>query len=175
MNDLQKFRNGLASVYCDLPEEGFNKFLEKVYSMEGSFKLDTAWTTPYTSGDCYEIPDRSNRIQRTNSGRFTPLPMSHILNQDTEWKPQRGERVLVRDSEATGWRERIFLCEIEGSESPYTTVKKAYEAEFEKKEMFEHSCYEQMKPLNQTPLIEVTISEIAKLKGVKPEQIRIKK
>lgn len=175
MNDLQKFRNGLASVYCDLPEEGFNKFLEKVYSMEGNFKIDTAWTPPYTQGDCYEIPGRSNRVHRINSGRFAPLFMSHIFNQDTEWKPQRGERVLVRNSQDIEWMERIFLLEIEGSVSPYVVVQKSEEPKFISKGKFSHIAYQKMKPLNQTPLIEVTISEIAKLKGVKPEQIRIKK
>lgn len=106
----------------------------------------------------------------------TSLPKYNIEDfLEEEWKPKRGETVLVGyKSIKDKWLNRIFLCEIEGAKYPFVCVSKATEKEFEDGEEFSTYSFNQIKRLEKPETIEITIEEIAKMKGVKPDQIRIK-
>ena len=53
----------------------------------------------------------------------TDLPTQSVKDfLETEWKPKKGDDVLVRESEYTAWVKRIFFTEIEGCLNPYITV-----------------------------------------------------
>lgn len=91
---------------------------------------------------------------------------------EKEWKPKRGERVLVWDYK---WdeREAIFIAEIEGDIFPYVAVRQEYEGNFLKGEKFLTYQWKNMKPIPQVK--EVTMQEIAEKFGVEVEQLKIKK
>src|SRR5690625_3593456 len=77
---------------------------------------------------------------------------------EQEWKPKRGERVLVWNIEGHE-TEAIFIAEIEGGIFPYVSVSQGYEKEFLKGEKFLTHGWSYMKPLPQVK--EVTMQEIA--------------
>jgi hypothetical protein len=85
----------------------------------------------------------------------------NLWNNQTEWQPKRGDRVLVWDSDEKP-KERIFLAEIKGSVSPIVTVPKAHEVYFKNNETFGVTQYKHMKPLPIEHPIEDKVSEAAK-------------
>ena len=75
------------------------------------------------------------------------VPPSKVTIVETEWKPKRGDRVLVWDDVESAAKERIFLSEIEGSWFPIIVVAPNEEYKFIQGEEFLTSAYRQMKPL----------------------------
>jgi hypothetical protein len=70
----------------------------------------------------------------------------NLWNNQTEWQPKRGDRVLVsnlNDNEV----ELIFVTKIEGSHYPYVVVNPLSEDDFYNNLQFNTSCYKHMKPL----------------------------
>lgn len=88
-----------------------------------------------------------------------------------EWKPKRGERVLVWDSGMDKKNERIFLTEIEGTSRPFYVVPECEEKNFLEGKPFATLPYTQMSSIPKK--IKVSIQEIANWKGVDVEQIEI--
>jgi hypothetical protein len=66
-------------------------------------------------------------------------------NQEPEWQPKRGDRVLVWDD--YNYCERIFLAEIKKSEYPIVTVNYHYEKDFLNGDVFSVVCFKYMRPL----------------------------
>lgn len=67
--------------------------------------------------------------------------------QETEFSPKRGDRVLVWNDGKSFEFERIFLTKIEGTEEPIYVVAKQSETSFIGGGMFYIETYEHMKPL----------------------------
>ena len=70
----------------------------------------------------------------------------NLWNNQTEWQPKRGDRVLVsnlNDNEV----ELTFVTKIEGSHYPYVVVNPLSEDDFYNNLQFNTSCYKHMKPL----------------------------
>ena len=67
-----------------------------------------------------------------------------------EWKPERGEMVLVRDHDSNEWDSRIFLVEITGATRPFVTVARADQDEFNKGLTFGFIPWRQMKQIEKT-------------------------
>lgn len=76
--------------------------------------------------------------------------------------PQRGDRVLVRDSVSRPWVERIFVSYIQGARYPYVCVLPEHEADFINGVPFLFNTYGYMKRINKV----VTEAEVAKAFGV---------
>ena len=95
-----------------------------------------------------------------------------ITLPEPEWKPKRGDRVLVWDNEGDE-RERIFITQIEGDIYPYVAVNFLLEGNFIRGEKFTTVGWKNMKPIPQVK--EVTMQEIAEKFGVEVEQLKIKK
>lgn len=94
-----------------------------------------------------------------------------ITLPEPEWKPKRGDRVLVWNIEGHE-TEAIFIAEIEGGIFPIVAVSFWYEEKFNKGEKFLTDQWKNMKPLPQVK--EVTMQEIADKFGVTVEQLKIK-
>lgn len=105
------------------------------------------------------IMDKGVLMQLQGSNNYTKAQI--LFNQwnnpteespkiETEWKPKRGDRVLVWDDEDDPI-ERIFLAKIEGAKNPIVVVNGDYKNEFENNEPFDSSQYEYMKPLPIEP------------------------
>lgn len=67
--------------------------------------------------------------------------------QEPEFSPKRGDRVIVWDFDESKAHERIFLADIKGSVSPIVTVPKVHEVYFKNNETFGITQYKNMKPL----------------------------
>lgn len=67
--------------------------------------------------------------------------------ESEEWKPKRGDRVLVWNSNGEIALERIFLTEIEGAYLPIKVVPKDFEEHFLNGREFGNWGYKHMKPL----------------------------
>lgn len=67
--------------------------------------------------------------------------------KEPEWKPKRGDRVLVWDDSEDLARDFIFLEYIKGSNYPYIVVSKSNEENFIKNIDFGTSVFKHMKPL----------------------------
>ena len=93
-----------------------------------------------------------------------------ITLPDPEWKPKRGDKVLVWENEGDE-REAIFIAEIEGAKYPVITVAYGYEEDFKDGKTFDIAGWSYMKPYKK----EVTMQEIAEKFGVDVEQLKIKK
>jgi hypothetical protein len=92
----------------------------------------------------------------TDSDYYYPaeLVIAQLEKQETEieneiFKPKRGDRVLVWDSDEEYAEERIFLTEIEGAEYPYVCVSKNSEKLFEEGKYFTICDRKYIKPLPQ--------------------------
>ena len=72
--------------------------------------------------------------------------------KETEWQPQRGDKVLVWDD--NNYCERIFLAEIKKSKYPIVTVHHHYEKDFLNDDVFSVVCFKYMKPLQAEQPIE---------------------
>jgi hypothetical protein len=106
----------------------------------------------------------------------------NLWNNQSEWQPQRGDRVLVWDDDEKLAEERIFLAEIKGSILPIVTVTFDYENDFKKENEFETTEWKNMKPLPieqpketdfKTKVIELIEGKINDLKGYEKRQIEI--
>jgi|SRR5690625_3226070 len=134
-----------------------------------------AWDGSFTKEDDY-----IKRYYGVINGYFDNYSMQHIKKYNAEiitlpepeWKPKRGERVLVWNIEGHE-AEAIFIAEIEGGIFPYVTVSFEDEGNFLKGEKFLTYEWKNMKPLPQVK--EVTMQEIAEKFGVEVEQLKIKK
>jgi hypothetical protein len=100
----------------------------------------------------------------------------------TEWRPKRGDRVLVWDDDEKLAEERIFLVKIEGCKLAIRTVAPGEDTKFFKGEEFSSSGYKYMKPLPieqlketdfKTKVIELIEGEINDLKVYEKRQIEI--
>ena len=73
--------------------------------------------------------------------------------KQTEWKPKRGERVLVWDNDESDTAERIFLAEIEGAAIPIIVVRYGNESEFLNNKLFYTIGYKYMKQIQKPEVI----------------------
>lgn len=67
--------------------------------------------------------------------------------EPTEWKPIRGERVLVWDDNEESAKEKIFIIESEGESYPYRAVTSGHDSLFLEGHPFESCGYKHMKPI----------------------------
>ena len=96
------------------------------------------------------------------SGDKTDLPTQSVKDfLIPEWKPERGEMVLVRFStlnEWGGWCPRIFITEAVGSRQPYITVTERDTDNFRNGLDFDITMWGQMKQLiPEEPRVEVSV------------------
>jgi len=78
----------------------------------------------------------------------TTLPNQSVKDfLEAEWKPKKGDDVLVRESEYTAWVKRIFFTEIEGCLNPYITVSYVDEIKFHEGFGFRITPWAEMKQL----------------------------
>jgi len=93
------------------------------------------------------------------------LTLQQFIEMTTEeFNPKEGELINVRDKCSTHWYTRYFIKKLENGQ--IITAEKNI-----KNEYCFFGWHPEMKPIE---IFELTIEEIAKLKGCKPEQIRIK-
>lgn len=86
--------------------------------------------------------------------------------------PQKGDTVWVRDFDSEDWVERIYLGSLgDNLALPYCTIGR--DQNLEDGDCLT-VCWKQMKPFVELKEVEVTLQEIAELKGVSVDQIRIK-
>ena len=77
----------------------------------------------------------------------------------SEWKPVRGEMVLVKGKYPGGWHERIYLGKIKGSHLPYAVVQSAEEAKYHAGEKVNPTYWKQVKQLKPaSDEVELTIN-----------------
>jgi hypothetical protein len=116
---------------------------------------------------------------KLTTGQFIEL----FDKKEPEWKPKRGDRVLVWDDSEDLARDFIFLEYIKGSNYPYIVVSKSNEENFIKNIDFGTSVFKHMKPLpieqpKETDFkskfeaaIELIETKINDLKGYEKRQI----
>ena len=89
------------------------------------------------------------------------------ITKTDQWKPVRGEMVLVRSTIRDEWEPRIFCAEIERAELPFLTVSHATENKFIEGSFFGLTNWFQMKQLmvpcakpeeNPNEMIKVTVT-----------------
>lgn len=86
--------------------------------------------------------------------------------------PQKGDTVLVRDRDHEDWEERIYIGTL-GTELMYPHFTLSKNSKLEDGDCLS-THWAQMKPSVEPKEVEVTLQEIAELKGVSVDQIRIK-
>ena len=77
-----------------------------------------------------------------------------------EWKPERGEMVLVRDHDSNEWDSRIFLVEITDATRPFLTVARADQDEFNKGRTFGVIPWRQIKQIEKPEEIKHELIEV---------------
>lgn len=160
---IQELREGKCALYV-------TKEVDKRINDVFQETLNSSHNLGGWSGYFYYVIDGSVRWSTS-----TNLPKYNIEDfLKEEWKPKRGEPVLVRDNDNEVWNERVFIAEIEGAYNCFLVACIGEESKFKNGEKFYLSSFNRMKRLEKPETIEITIEEIAKMKGVKPDQIRIK-
>jgi hypothetical protein len=126
-------------------------------------------------------PSKTCRYYGLINGVFSNYDLStaqennaKIINSPSELL-SRGDKILVWDDSEKDVEERIFLSYIEGTLFPIICVNRFDEKKFRNKEIFDTVVFKNWKPLPKKAIVEVTLEEIAKLMGIKVEQLRIKK
>jgi hypothetical protein len=77
-----------------------------------------------------------------------------MKTEQTEWIPQRGEKVLVWDNDESNAVERIFLINIEFAKTPFRVVVTGDEDKFLKNQPFYVVGYNYMKQLLKQETLE---------------------
>jgi hypothetical protein len=99
--------------------------------------------------------------------KFKLLSFKEFIEMtEEEFNPKEGD--LVEVSNGLGWYKRIFLMKTE-----YNHIISA-EGKTAQNDYRGIGSWNYMRPIPKPEIFELTIEEIAKLKGCKPEQIRIK-
>ena len=96
---------------------------------------------------------------RWTHGSKTDLPTQSVEDfLDAEWKPKRGDDVLVKDEVDTIWSKRTFITEIDGCVHPYVTVNSSCEVNFREGLGFGVDNWDEMKQLPfKEPKIEFSV------------------
>ncbi len=90
------------------------------------------------------------------------LTLQQFIEMTEEWTPKEGEIIEVSNNERD-WIPRTFIYKLKNIQVINPII--VYECS---------SRFKFMRPRPKPQIIDITIEEIAKLKGCKPEQIRIK-
>lgn len=112
------------------------------------------------------------------NGNFDNYRYKYVLEHNAEiielpLEFERGERVLVRDSDDENWVESIFVTKIDGAKRPYVVVSYFDEDEFMNGDVFNTVKYKQIKKLQAKK--EITMQEIADKFGIDVNDLKIKK
>src|SRR5690625_2701815 len=182
------YRNLLGGLICGYRSENIgdmkNQVIEVLDREHGKkviqYWMDRGVDTKYKEGTLTKNHGDSYRYYGVIDGVFDnysePFVKYHnaeiITLPEPEWKPKRGERVLVWNIEGHE-AEAIFIAEIEGGIFPYVTVSFEDEGNFLKGEKLLTYEWKNMKPHPQVK--EVTMQEIADKFGVTVEHLKIKK
>jgi hypothetical protein len=125
------------------------------------------------SGFCpFDKTDLCDTSTEADEERIKLVKEELERRETMEWKPVRGERVLIGDSENDIKEEAIFLAKIEGAKYPVIVVDGYYEEEFENGEEFDIDMFKCIKQIPKKT--ELTLQEIADKFGMAVSDIRIK-
>lgn len=94
------------------------------------------------------------------------LTLQQFIEMTTEWTPKEGE--LVEVSNGVVWYKRTFIYK---TQYEHIVTARGRTAQNDYRDF---DTWNYVRPIKQPEIFELTIEEIAKLKGCKPEQIRIK-
>lgn len=91
-----------------------------------------------------------------------------IIELPKNFGPKRGDKVLVWDDneEEIFAVERIFLTEIAGAKYPFIVVQEDSENDFKNGKPFNTWVSDNMKPIPEPQIVELTLEDISNGKGV---------
>jgi hypothetical protein len=96
----------------------------------------------------------------TDSGCHYPIDLViyELEKQETQtFKPKRGDKVLVWNSNEELAKKRIFVCEIEGTKYPYICVTQSQEEKFINGYGFDIAFWKNIKPLPEKEIAKDTL------------------
>lgn len=157
--------NGIINVtyshsnYPELTTEQFIEMFDKKLVTEWLAEIKAKNLSLIQLADYLMSSDCPTSVWNELDG-CTSIEKAQILlnkwNAKPEWKPIRGERVLVWDFDENNAIERIFLVEIEGAAVPIRVVADNDEDKFLNKQFFHTIGYSYMKQLPKVePIVEL--------------------
>lgn len=162
--------------YSKLPEswavkdDGSQLFEEKVFPALNSIGPYKSWSRKGT-GRYYGV-GKNDLV--CYAGTIDPydkeLTITEFLaltesDQQEQWMPVRGERILVSDYNESFWIERIFLTYIDGATAPFVCVEKTTEDSFVSGYGFRATSWATAKPLPKAQPLQLTRAQICEKFG----------
>lgn len=162
---IDDFKNGRVIIENN-SKEVIREVLEKSFPNFGKFNGAFKYYWVGMDSKVWQVTDFLHNLPNLPIQKATDLSLG----------PQRGDYVMMRDSNSA-WVRRIYITTVEGASSPYFAVNQGSEEEFKKGKPFFVAFWEEMKPIEEEQIIELTIQDISDGKGVgiPAHLIRIKK
>jgi len=162
---IEDARNREVAIENDGTIEQMDEALRLIFSEDPCCKLSKLSSFIKTSRFFYAGFGNNRLWDYSNK---TNLPTQSVKDFLTpEWKPVRGEMVLVLDTDLQKWEPKIFIAEITGDKKPFLCVLNGHEDEFNGGFGFYIARWSQMKRIetpeterieNPNEMIKVTVT-----------------